>query len=238
MTMTGEGREVEVVPEVRVPQLVALDFDRTLGDVSASMERLYLAAKECGIEADSIIAAQKATEADGGSFDPLPFVQKQLTPQLIETFYAYFLSDGPSILYPDAKRLLEKLAKSGVPHHVLTYGVNVKWQELKLYASGYRGSYLIMPTSDKGSEIEGWQNQGGQFRLYDQKKETMYLAPSVCLIDDKAVSFHALPDTCTGYLLQRPGGKLSSQQGEVSSSIQVISSLDELDIVQGKLQNT
>ncbi len=234
--MSGETSEIEVTPEVRVPQLVALDFDRTLGDVTASMERFFLASGACGIKPESIIEAQRAIEADGGSFDPLPFIQKQLSQQQLETFYAQFLTEGPPILYPDAKRLLDSLTQSGVPYHVLTYGVNHKWQELKLYASGYRGSYLVMSTTHKGREIAGWQKQGETFSLQDTQRNAKFVAPSVCLIDDKALSFQELPAGCTGYLLQRPGSSMRSQQGAVTSAIQVISSLNELYIEHGKLR--
>jgi hypothetical protein len=63
---------------LEIPQVAALDWDRTLGDVDAAMQRLYIAAKAEGLDTEQIQAERERTENDGGSFDPLTFVKNSL----------------------------------------------------------------------------------------------------------------------------------------------------------------
>ena len=223
--------ETERVPEkeIVVPQLVALDFDRTLGDTAAIMERFYVVAESLGVDLEAIKIAQKEIENDGGSFDPLTFVPEALQEQFKTNFLAI---KEPPLLYADASELLEMLQQAPVPYHVITYGTNPKWQELKLLASGYQGSYTVLSHSRKGEEISGWKEASGKFiNVIDNIR---YIADSVSLIDDKAVSFTALPVGCTGFLLKR-GEMRANQQGIIPQGVQLIESLRELSIVQGRL---
>lgn len=216
------------------PELVVIDFDRTLGNVDASMERLYLASAAVGLDANVIKEARLSTENDGGSFDPYTFVQQTLSPEALETFNTHFITaDGPSILYDDAEPFLKQLDLNAVPYHVLTYGVNPEWQRLKVAASGYKGSMTVMDHIDKGAYINEWKHEN---ELFSPDEDGITLsAKTVSLIDDKAKAFTSLPGDCHGFLLQRAGEILPSQQGNIAPHVAVITSLEELIIKNGSL---
>lgn len=216
-----------------VPQLVVLDFDRTLGDVDAAMARLFSVAETLGIATDTIKEAQKKVQADGGSFDPLQYVQAQLEPATFNAFLdSYRQRAEPTLLYPDAERLLARLSAHSVPFIVVTYGVNHTWQHLKVTASGYTGPLRILDHPHKAQELHSWE---------EQEKETFsppavpIRTGSLCLVDDKPISFAGLPENCQGYWIVRSTAKLPSQQGSVPENVVVINTLDELDIQDGQL---
>lgn len=232
--------ERENMPTYHIPEVMVLDFDRMLGDVSACMQRFYTAADLEGIDTASIIAARKNIEDDGGSFEPLSYVKEQLNEDSYESFCRNFIfRQGPSILYPDAQRFLSILQYADVPHIVMTYGVNPEWQQLKLKASGYAMGYTITDTPDKGASVMALRSttdtgEPGSFNMYVAAHgRARYRADTLTFIDDKAAAFANFPQDAgyKGFWLQR-GELLSSQMGEVPPNVCVIQSLDELMVTE------
>jgi hypothetical protein len=233
-TLTDPEREN--TPIYYIPEVLVLDFDRMLGDVSACMERFYTAAELEGIDTERIAAVRKGIEDDGGSFEPLSYVKGQLDEDSYESFCRNFIfRQGPQILYPDAQRFLSILQYVDVPHVVMTYGVNPEWQQLKLKASGYAMGYTITDTPDKGASLmalrsTNYNGEPGTFNMYVAAHgRAKYRADTLTFIDDKASAFANFPkDTkYKGFWLQR-GELLSSQAGDVPPNVSVIRSLDEL----------
>ncbi|MEP7166421.1 MAG: hypothetical protein ABI758_00400 [Candidatus Woesebacteria bacterium] len=230
----SQNRELLPSPETQFPQIIVIDFDRTLGDVEASMERFYQAATLVGIETDDIKEARKKVEDDGGSFEPLRYVKQKLSTDTYGQFREHFVyASTPAILYPDAPAFLETV--KNVPHCVLTYGVNAEWQELKIAASGYTGPFTVTAAAKKGKMLSTWKNADNEYVL-QRENGIQVSAPSLCLIDDKASAFEGLGTDCSGFLLQREGFLLASQRGEIPAGVTVIRSLSELAIVDNQLQ--
>ncbi len=212
-----------------IPQAVVIDFDRTLSDVQKSVEHLYAVTKEFGIDAEKIESARRALEDDGGTFEPITYLQSVLTKDQMKEFYAKFLATRMDSFFDDAHPFLSLLEANNIPYYVLTYGVSSIWQELKVKGSGYDGPMKIMDHSDKGAEIAKWRNSEKKYAL-PLFQNIQWTADTICLIDDKASAFKSLPEDCTGYLIQRSKTQLPSQQGKVGNHIQTIKSLSELTI--------
>lgn len=228
--------ERENTPTYHIPEVMVLDFDRMLGDVSACMERFYMAAQLEGIDTDRIVAARKDIEDDGGSFEPLSYVKDQLDEASYESFCRNFIfRQGPEILYPDARRFLSMLQYADVPHIIMTYGVMPEWQQLKLRASGYAVGYTITDTPDKGASLMALRSttdtgEPSTFNMYVAAHgRAKYHADTLTFVDDKASAFAHFPqdDAYKGFWLQR-GELLSGQKGQVPSNVSIIRSLDEL----------
>jgi phosphoglycolate phosphatase-like HAD superfamily hydrolase len=213
-----------------IPEAVVLDFDRTLGIVENCKERLYLAAGACGLSTGHIKDAGKQVENDGGSFDPLTFVQDALDTDAYEAFCNRFIAVSEEnkelpVLYDDAYTLLGRLQHSDTPYYIMTYGVNEEWQRLKIVASGHPVGCTIMSTSDKGKQIESEDTFGLRVAAHGTKTE--YTADAMVLIDDKAVAFNGLAKDCKGFFIQR-GELMPSQRGTLPPNVQTIHSLEEL----------
>ena len=222
-----QNPEVLILP---APQIIALDLDRTLGNVDACMVRFNSVAKSLGINTKENEEKRAETESRGRSFDPYSFIPENLR----EEFDRHFLSaDEPPILYDDVNPFLAKLQQNNIPHLVVTYGVNPDWQKLKIAASGFKGNVVIIGHEDKGTEINSWRNPENQFALTDGDQRKI-LGRSVCLIDDKAKAFKSLPSGCSGFWLQREDAK--PQKGEIilPPDVKIIHSLSELTVA-GKL---
>jgi phosphoglycolate phosphatase-like HAD superfamily hydrolase len=67
-------------------ELIVLDFDRTLCDVSIAIRRLYDIAEHFSIQVDAIQTAQQITQNDGGSFSPLNFIRQHVTKKAYSQF--------------------------------------------------------------------------------------------------------------------------------------------------------
>ncbi len=233
--------EVKEKPSRHVPQVAIIDFDRTLGDVDASMKRFYNAAEFVGVNAAHVKSAQTKTEADGGTFEPLSFVKDQLDEEGYAAFKNHFITaDGPSIMYPESQPFLDMLTEKNMPFVVRTWGVSAEWQHLKIAAAGYTGAYEVMDKKDKGAEIESWRQEtadGNSIIVVPDHPSSPELitADSAVLIDDKASSFKSLNRKDTGFwIVPKDGELLKSQQGDVPANVQK-TSLDELTVVEGHI---
>jgi hypothetical protein len=232
----GKNMEVdESVEQIQtVPQLVAIDFDRTLADVAAALTRLYAVAETYGIDKREIEAKRIITEDDGGTFDPLSLIEEKLPPEKVAQFRDDFIArKGPPLLYDDSLIFLQGLEESRMPYHLLTYGVNPKWQELKIRASGFVGDVTIMDHPRKGEAIAKWRQPDGRYGLRQGNK--LYVANYVCLIDDKATAFTSLPEGSSGFLVQRSIISLPSQRGALPPGIVKVFGLTELIVKQGRI---
>lgn len=236
MSLTIEQEIVQQEVEHHIPQIVALDMDRTLVDPDKVMLRFNTVAKNFSLDIDKISQAQAEAEKAGKSFEPVSLLKSILQPAELQAFEDQFLAytDIP-ILYPDAARFLATLAAKQIPYQVLTYGTSPEWQNWKAVASGCADFVQIMDYQDKGRVVAAWQQSSQADYLLDQTSQggKKLRAPSVVLIDDKANAFMSLPADATGYLLRRPGSALPSQAGTIPDNVLVITSLDELTLAYG-----
>jgi hypothetical protein len=238
----GLGQNKDQLPVVVTEHALALDFDRTLGNTKVCAERLYRAAATV-MDVSGIQAAQRQTEADGGSFDPLGYMEETLTAEDYRAVQQDYLQNPPEdFLNPGAAALLAELDEKQLPHWVLTYGVNPAWQELKVRGGGFKGHIQTLPHSRKGPIIESLRdNRDGlyPFRGYANNGAAVFDVKSrgVTLVDDKALSLKAMPaDGRSVWLCDQPLEKLLPSQrpdAEIMAKIkngevEVIHSLGEL----------
>jgi hypothetical protein len=239
--------EYEGLPVFRVAEAVAIDYDRTVGDVNNAILRFNSTARLNNIGTDKIEAAQAKTEKDGGTFEPLSFVASHFTDtdsgRLDQAGYDRFCwqfvhADGPPLLYPDAVRFLDRLQEAGKPHFFFTWGVNKEWQRLKIMASGYPAYVDLMDNSDKGQEITDLADpdDGKYYFRRMVGGPGLFIADNICAVEDKPDALQNLPKGSHGYIIRR-GELLPSQLGEIPPNVGVINSLDELqDDQDGRLQ--
>lgn len=252
--------ELESVPEYRVPDILVLDFDRMLGDVDYCVERLYTVAALHGIRTDAIREARARVEDDGGTFEPLTYIKTLFSdkdgtglytpsPSYEQFTYDYVTFQEPleyplevdaygaesrSVLYPDAHRLLARLAQANIPYIVMTYGVSPEWQQLKLMAADHPLGYTVTSTPQKSKALLGMRGDDGLFSMYvaANGKPAIYRAARLLFIDDKAAAFEDFPQdpAYRGLRLQRSSQLLPSQQGDLPPGVESFSSLDHLKI--------
>lgn len=215
----------------------ALDFDRCLGDVSALYGMLAYVIKSTNIvDYDELTAMRQQTEASGGSFDVLGYLQQHLSEQQLDKIllqYQEYEADSASFLLPGAQELVTALRESNIAHGILTYG-SEKWQAAKIIRAGLgEVPRYILDHPRKSAAIASWYDDESAYYghlpvalLPDNRPIT-----SIVLVDDKAVAFDQLdtvPDA-RGYWVQdasRP--LLMSQQGSVPSNVHTVQSLHEI----------
>lgn len=229
---------------IDAPQAFALDFDRTLARINGeqdgrpvgSMNRLLAVSAIYGIDAKVIHEAQSATEADGGTFEPVSYIASQLSSkEFADLHEEYVKNTDVPVLYEDAPPLLSRLQELRIPNLIMTYGVSAEWQRWKVEAGNVEQHAEIMSHSRKGPEIQSWQSRNGTYEFVgvtsNGRPLAVFEAQAVTLVDDKAKSLHGLPKNCSGVLLSRPGEiKLASQMGDVPENARTVSSLDEVQV--------
>lgn len=223
MVIEAESRPFEDYSEATpAPEKIhkvgfVLDFDRTIGDVDVALARLYSAVSMAGIDTKVIEEARIAAKNVGASFNPMEHVPHELHSQVSEHFLA---TEGPSLLYPDAKEFIDRLTQKEIPHEVVSTG-DTLWQALKIGASGYDGPITIIDNPYKGRYISESRTNSG---IYDLGAR----ARNIILIDDKADAFQGLPQDCKGYFIQRSEAKLKNQEGKLPPHVATIRSLNEI----------
>lgn len=243
--------QLDELPEYHLDTVWVFDYDRTLGQVGPSRDRLLDLGQLHGISPHTILESQNKIESDGGSFDPLHFFEASLGKVAFSELCDAFIEPLPylrkvigdqaaertskephfrSIIYSDASRIIDDVE---IPRLIMTYGVNPQWQYLKTAASGYAGYVHIMEHSKKGPVIESWQNSEGYFDFLgvteQAESQAIYHAKKIILVDDKAVSFEDLPEACEGVYLRRPDEPLlPSQKGALPPNVSTIATLKEI----------
>lgn len=246
MTQTHE-QPVRIVPEVLV-----LDYDRTLASVELPTERLLalVDAAQLPVSSDDIRAARSRTEAAGESFATYEYLSSQLQEaarpsdtnqawrrQLTRIYRQFFLSSSTEelLFYDDAVHLFDRLKQAGKPHLLMTYGTE-DWQRLKVESSGYSGGVLITPTQKKSDYMRAMRHDDPdspyRFKASMTLDVTYTIAKHLCLIDDKPKAFDDLPEDCRGFCIRREGmAPLTLEERErLPDRVQVIQSLDELAV--------
>jgi len=225
--------------------LAVVDFDRTLYNTAVASEAYARAVSDEGLlQSHELGEVQELAQNTGVSFDPFEYVrQLGVTEQQLDRVTARFyeLVQGRferEILYPDAVPFMHRLANSGVPAVIMTYG-NPEWQAIKLRSVGFDiWPHILTTEKYKGEAIAKWLNpENGVYHPIGVKNPGLppyaghQALRHVTLTDDKAASFRGLPAGATGYLLRREGiDILPSQLGDVGPSISVVSSLDQIEV--------
>lgn len=211
--------------ETRIDEFYIVDFDRTLVDSDKLLEVFIEIAEDyISISSEQINKAYEDVKARGDSFDTASYVRDHLAESNesekwseLEKRYIHE-SHSLNYLLPGASELLEWLTQSDKRYGILTYG-NPLWQKLKLSAAGFNHiRRIIMEQKEKGRLISSWQQEDGLFHVPDDLGH--YIAESVVLIDDKAVSFAEFPGVPSrGYWVLDPSRELPSQQGTVPANV-------------------
>lgn len=210
-----------------------LDFDRCLGG-QALYDDAYEALRTLPADTRERIAAiQQKTEAEGGSFDLVSYLEEhepETTDTFLEAYRRITKVAGPQRYRNDgATELLATLAHRGTPFMILTYG-GKKWQEAKLAAAGLDSiPYLVTDRKDKGTIIAGWYDETAAIFAVPSSDGTARRFRQIVLVDDKATAFIGLPEEAKGYWFRPDNSPLrKSQDGEIPDNVTAISTLQEL----------
>jgi hypothetical protein len=239
------------VPRTEVSQGVFLDWDRTLGVVDKSVNRLYAIADSYGIDTAEVRAEYKQSKQDGGSAEPLSVIERKLrtgTPrvsreELRQKFVNYRRhSPKDRIIYPDAAGLVSRIHKAGAPDAAVTFGVSERWQAAyKIPGGGYEGYVEPLTHSFKGlyaTELLSPNNTFDFYKVQDNRVMGIVMAETVAQVDDKVISLENGPKNFTGFLLRRPDEEVSDgQKGEWPAEL-TVASLGELVMQNGILTKT
>lgn len=252
------------VPRRRQPLMVWQDWDRALGRVEPTLERLWAVTAPYGVDTMEIkrayirsLCLHKAGK-DGGSYEPITAVQRQVariaaaqraigdpapvTMAMIAADYAAYRPDNVNerLIYPDAPGLVYRLNTAGTPNFVKTYGKSEIWQrDFKVAGGGYSGYVESLTHTNKAADQEAYRNPlDGTFDCYEVTRgevTAIIMAAEVAGIDDKVTSLVGGPKDFTGYLLRRPDEEVLEAQKGIWPESLTISSLGQLAIQEGRL---
>lgn len=239
-------------PVNEVPEVLILDYDRTLASVDLPNERLLalVDAAELPVTSQDIREARSETEAQHKSFATFEYLTQRLEEtadptdttqmwrrQLNRIYRQFFLnSDSEELLfYDDAIHFFDRVKRARKPHFVMTYGTE-DWQRLKLESSGYSGGVLITPTAKKSDYMRAMRHEDPEspycFKANMTHQTTYTIAQQLCLIDDKPKAFDNFPEDCRGFCIRREDMKplTADEQQLLPNSVEVIKTLDELTV--------
>lgn len=234
-----------------VPEVLVLDYDRTLASVDLPNERLLKLVDAAGlpVSSEDIREARRDAESQHQSFATYEYLSQRLQEtadphdttqawrrQLTRIYRQFFLnSDSEELLfYDDAVHFFDRVKRGNKPHFLMTYGTE-DWQRLKVESSGYSGGVLITPTAKKSDYMRAMRHDDPEspycFKADMVHSVTYTVAQQLCLIDDKPKAFDDMPEDCRGFCIRRPDltPLTPEERDRLPSSVEVISTLDELD---------
>lgn len=207
-----------------------LDFDRCLGDtdgIQAVLEQVL--EREAGIRPEKLHAIRTQVENTGRTFETIRHVHELLKESGSDVTWPYIrqklveASGGADLLLPYAGELLGTLRTRGIPHGIITYGVEEAWQLTKLELTGLLSiPHLVTHIEEKSRLLTGWKREDGRFAVPPALVPggEALVVDELVFVDDKAKSFWGVPDGVRGVHVVAPGGnKLPAQQGEVPASV-------------------
>ena len=210
----------------RVPQVGALDYDRTLVDIEASFATTLEVAAEHGVDADELRAAKEAVESDGESFVAFATIAEKWGAETAQSIATNMGNIGAlTQMHPDAIRLLTRLGLGSAHYFAMSASTHFPGQYGKILSSSYTGGIMLTPTSDKGAYQETFLfDDGYRFYRIGTPLGSYVVADEVCLIDDSEKAFANWQGP--GFLIDR--GKPVT--GKLPPNVQSLQSLDELDV--------
>lgn len=209
--------------------LYVLDLDRTLLDVDEAMGIAEETCKNLDIDFSKIKADQQKSFKQAKPYSPLATIEG-LGGGLLGQFKNEFLklAEPKQLVFPDAKRYLEWLNKSGNQYLILTYARDERWQELKMQAAKLDLiPHIIIFHSKKGHDIAEWVDKEGLFRA---PVDGISPARRIVFIDDRLRVFDGMPRNCKGYYLKR-----SDWQEDTDANLANITQISSFDEIIDKL---
>jgi hypothetical protein len=214
-----------------VQQLGVVDYDGTLVSVRESFSAVLDVAQAHGIEPEELHAARASAKESGDSFYALRHIEKRWGAERARAIYIALGNGGiRSRYYADAERFIGRLNASGFPHFVMTRTGDLAGQFAKIISSPYDGGIMMVPDDDKGKYANTFRYPDGhRFHRVGRPLGSYSVAAEVCLIDNNSATFKNWQGP--GYYLLR-GNELN---GDLPSNIVPIQTLDELDVVGGRI---
>ncbi|HEX5456072.1 MAG TPA: hypothetical protein VFW77_01765 [Candidatus Saccharimonadales bacterium] len=205
--------------------LYILDLDRTLLDVDMAMSIAEEACHNLGVDFSKIKEDQQRSFARAVPYSPLATLE-DMGDGVLERFKQEFLKlAGPArLVFPDAKRYLDKLEHAGKQYMILTYARDARWQELKMQGAGLDNiPHIIIFHPKKSHDIDSWRSKDG---LFNVPLDTISPASEVVFVDDRLRVFDGIPKNCKGYYLKRSDWQ--DDLSDIGKDITQIASFDEL----------
>lgn len=208
-------------------RLYIIDLDRTILSVGEVMKLAENVCGELGIDFEAIKNASEQAEGTGWSYSPLKAIEEIADDEQFERFKSRFIetADLKKLIYPDARRFIDKLDELNKPYMILTFALDERWQKLKLAATKLdKVPFFITENAIKSKDISGWVDDSGNLT---PPVAGISPAASAWLIDDRGRVFDGLPGVCEGFYLKRPDSADKRAEALPAGSRQ-IASFDEL----------
>lgn len=234
---------------ISIPQVVAIDYDHTMGEPDIAMQKLDWVLKQVGVAISPTLLEEKRVKARylGMPFSPLDVVRDIAGPdvckQAQESFRSAEWKDQMgrvrTSLYDDVERFNDRLAVAGIHQFGFTYGND--WQADKFVADGLQMSILLMPTPEKSQYLRAFQQQktnSHEGMAWFESSDGIFQTNSLCVIDNSVETFGPeFPENFSGFCIRR-GGRFPADSPDLErlpESVQVITSLDELAVRDGRV---
>lgn len=205
--------------------LYILDLDRTLLDVDAAMKIAENACHKLKVDFSIIKSDQQKAFKNAIPYSPLATIdglEEGMLPKFKQVFLS--LAKPEMLVFPDARRYIDRLHRAGSQYLILTYARDERWQELKLQAAGLdMVPHVILLHPHKSQDIAKWQSKDG---IFNPPVEGINPAQKIIFVDDRLRVFEGMPKNCHAFYLKR-----SDWQEDLSpnsTGITQISSFDEL----------
>lgn len=225
-----------------VKVLRATDLDVTLYDPARGLEALADIAErdlpgiETHVGSKRMMDAYRQSREENRTFQAETYMREQgMSEDNIAVVYQYFSELAePDLLFPDAKRYIERVNASPIDHLVIhTTGLD-RTQLSKLGAVGLLGPHIVTPhriirSHEKGKDIaNNWRNENG---LYVPPGVELLECEMVVLVDDRRDAVGGMDfETTRPYVLERPEQSRRGADIAVPVGAIVISSLDEISV--------
>lgn len=205
--------------------LYVLDLDRTLLDVDGAMLTAEEACRNLDIDFTKIKEDQQKSFARAVPYSPVSSIEN-MGNDLLERFKDEFLklADPAKLVFPDARRFLDKLDKTDSQYMILTYARDARWQELKMQGAQLdEVPHIILFHPKKSHDIADWIDTDG---LFSVPLDTIRPAQDIVFVDDRLRVFDGMPENCKGFYLKRTDWQ--DDLGDTAQDITQIASFDEL----------
>jgi len=209
--------------------LYVLDFDKTLLDTSSMLEELYDAAEQTDLELKNKLVEYNTERLSLGRERPMfqpTDVLGDSKDEVFEKMTQNISQSEKEFIYPDAKRLIEKIQNLGGMAVILTFG-NRHWQEAKTKSvftkEGYDLPIIYTDKKIKSKTIlENLDYENGIYRMgsHESKK--------IVGVGDEITDFfgyEVLPNA-EGYLIDRHDKKNDT----LPNNVRKINSLDQVEL--------
>lgn len=217
------------------------DFDVTLFDTVKGLEALAdiagrdLPGIEIHVDALHMMRTYSTFRESNRTFQPEDYFRYHgMSEDNIRTVYSQYAQlREPELLYPDARRYVERVNASPTDHLFIETTGHERPQRSKLGAAGLLGESVAIPvrvirSHEKGKDINSWKNKRG---VYVPPEAEIPACDTAVLVDDRRDVAEGMdPQSSQFYVIERPGVSRRGASIALPAGAMVVASLDEIPV--------